>query len=264
MERMAAAFDTRVRELQGAMSLLALPCEEQLEGIERSVEAVEASFDALRGAVQAEKQCLQHADALATRATEQAALLRKITGALPDELLLEQPPGSSGVVPALAHVSNSSSNSVKQPKAAKQRRPKSARKPPADRAPQTALDHVTQSDLDSLRRDVKGRLTVEKLNAGIDDLCQLMMAKQQLLASKRPSTLRHGDAQRVKDWRALVTPETERFSFFTENDLLDPPGGTKPSSTMVGATGKCMISALRSLGKIKELRVNRTKLYLVL
>ena len=130
--------------------------------------------------------------------------------------------------------------------------------------PDATLGHVTQSELDGLRRDVKGRLTVEKLNAGIDDLRQLMAAKKQLMASKRPSTLKHGDAQRVKDWQKLITPETEGFSFFTENDLLDPPDGKKPSSCMVGATGKCLISALRALGKIKELRVNRTKLYLVL
>eukprot|EP01043_Picozoa_sp_COSAG02_P027026 COSAG02_NODE_1575_length_11877_cov_43.830871_7_plen_106_part_00 len=105
---------------------------------------------------------------------------------------------------------------------------------------------------------------MEKLNSGIDDLQQLMVANKQLMASKRPSTLKHGDAQRVKDWQALVTAETEGYAFFTENDLVDPPGMSRPSKTMVGATGKSMISALRSLGRVKEVRVNRTKVYLVL
>ncbi len=259
--QLAGCFDQRVRELQGCASLLHTASgSEQLESICRSLSAVEASFEALRGAVEAEKQCLQHADAVATRANQQAALLAKIVAALPKKLPPDQP---------LAPISDSSSNTAEGPKAAKQslqRRPKSARKRPAAPAavPDAALEHVTQSELDSLRRDVKGRLTVEKLNAGIDELQQLMAAKKLLLLHKRPSTLKHGDAQRVKDWQALVTAETEGYAFFTENDLRDPPGGIEPSSTMVGATGKSLISALRSLGRVKEVRVKRTAVYLVL
>eukprot|EP01043_Picozoa_sp_COSAG02_P033472 COSAG02_NODE_2286_length_9213_cov_149.155914_6_plen_278_part_00 len=257
---LAGCFDQRVRELQGCASLLhTATYDEQLQSIGRSLTAVEASFDALRGAVEAEKHCLRHADAVAIRAKEQASLLAKIISALPKELLQDQP---------LAPRSDSSSNTAKRPKSAQkqQQRPKPARKRPAAPAPvpDAALEHVTQSELDGLRRDVKGRLTVEKLNTGIDELQQLMAVKKQLLLHKRPSTLKHGDAQRVKDWRALVTAETEGYAFFTENDLLDPPGGSKPSSTMVGATGKSLISALRSLGRVKEVRVKRTKLYLVL
>lgn len=254
--QVAACFDQRVRELQGCVSLLAVPRDEQLESISRSLAAVEASFEALRGAVQAEKQCLHHADAVVARATEQAALVAKIMASLPADKVV-------GAAPPLALVSDSSSNLARRSQAPTQQRRKSL-KPPVVTVPDALLEHVTQSELDGLRRDLKGRLTVEKLNTGIDELHQLMALKKQLLLHKRPSTLKHGDAQRVKDWQALVTPETEGYAFFTEYDLLDPPDGSKPSAAMVGATGKSMISALRTLGRIKEVRVNRTKVYLVL
>ena len=258
--QMAASFDQRVRELHGCVSLLAVPRDEQLESISRSLAAVEASFEALRGAVQAEKQCLHHADAVVARATEQAALLAKLMASMPAANAV----GPSQVAaPPLALVSDSRSNLARRSQAPTQQRRKSL-KPPGAVVLDALLEHVTQSELDGLRRDLKGRLTVEKLNTAIDELHQLMAVKKQLLLHKRPSTLKHGDAQRVKDWQALVTPETEGYAFFTENDLVDPPDGSKPSAAMVGATGKSMISALRTLGRIKEVRVNRTKVYLVL
>ena len=266
---MVGSFDQRVRELKGCASLRpasgSSPPDEQLaeslQSIARSLSAVEASFEALSGAVLAEKQCLQHADVVAAKANEQAALLARILAALPAQLPPD--PADRPDAAPLAPVSASGSNTAGRPKSARQPRPKSARKKRPAAVPDKVIEHVTTEEVDGLRRDVKGRMTVDKLNAGIDNLRELLAVKRQLLASKRPSTLKHGDAQRVKDWQALVCEATEGWAFFTEDDLLDPPRG-KPPAVMVGASGKSLISALRSLNRVKEIRVNKTKLYLVL
>lgn len=286
-EQMATAFDARVQQLQGVAALRSLPDDELADAlamIAQTLDSVEASFDTLSAAVEAETQCLEHADAVARQADEQAALLARITAALSTRsqadgaaaaALAPRSTNAAAVRPQLGRKPLGRKSLARKPAAAAASgaaaRPKSAPTKAGRKSlgpmkaapmPDTELQHVTAEELDGLRKDQKGRLTAEKMNAGIDDLRELLSTKRQLLATKR-TKLKHGDDQRVKDWQELITDETEGFAFFTEDDLLDPPTG-KPSPTMVGATGKSMISALRGLARVKEVRVNRTKVYLLL
>ena len=287
--QLVSAFDVRVRELKGCMSLRTPTADdalaETLENIGRSLTAVEASFEALRGAVEAEKQCLPHAEAVAAKTQEQAELIARITAALPQHLPSAAPEAAPEAAAAadaddsaaaepeperagLGRVSQSGANRTRPPSGAGggRARPKSAKKKKQKApVPTKALAYVTKDELDGLRKDVKGRLTLEKLNEGVDSLREVLAAKQHLLATarKRLGNLQPGDADRVKEWQRMVTPETEGFVFFSEDDLRDPPRG-QALKTMVGATGKSMISVLRSLGRLKEVRVQRTKVYLLL
>ena len=90
--------------------------------------------------------------------------------------------------------------------------------------------------------------------------------------------LSRGVGEIVKKWKTqamelvAAAPKSEqagfgkagtRMSFFSEDDLRDPPRG-KPLSAFSAATGKSLLATLRHLGRIKEMRAEgKQRLYLV-
>jgi hypothetical protein len=274
-DAMVQAFDMRVRELKGVMGLRTpAPDDDLAECLSRlakSLSAVEKGFQALQGAVEAEKQSLPHAEAIAAKVSEQTELLRQVFANLPQQL-----PGAASVTDAAASPSTQSpaaagsrSTALRAltngspggagdvaattkgkkkrqqqgvgggagPSSSSPRPPQSARRP---RRP--TLEYVTKDQLDAAPAYTKGRLTVDKVNAGVDELRELLRAKYEICAADRrkskaaggdsrggstTTTLSRGDSKRAALWRTQArAPETQGYpAFFSEDDLTDPPRG---------------------------------------
>eukprot|EP01047_Picozoa_sp_COSAG01_P055602 COSAG01_NODE_6208_length_3794_cov_2.218133_5_plen_449_part_01 len=276
-DAMVQAFDMRVRELKGVMGLRTpAPDDDLAECLSRlakSLCAVEKGFQALQGAVEAEKQSLPHAEAVAAKVSEQTELLRQVFANLPQQLpgaasvtdaaspSTQSPAAAGSRSTALRALTNGSpggaggaaATTTKGKKKRQQqgvgggagpssfsssspRPPQSARRP---RRP--TLEYVTKDQLDAAPAYTKGRLTIDKVNAGVDELRELLRAKYEICAADRrkskaaggdsrggsTTTLSRGDSKRVALWRTQArAPETQGYpAFFSEDDLTDPPRG---------------------------------------
>lgn len=230
---MVQAFDIRVRELKGVMSLRTPTPDDDLaeclSQLAQSLSAVERGFDALQGAVQAEKQSLPHAETIAAKVDEQSELLRRVAANLPQQLpgascttTDEQTPSASGSMPLSART-NSPVMGGKGGKVAKKKTKSSAR-PHSARA-YTRLEYVTKDQLDAAPAYTKGRLTIDKVNAGVDDLRELLRIKYEICAADRrkKASLSRGDGKRVALWRTQArAAETQGFSTFFSEVVVPP------------------------------------------
>merc|ERR1711988_679071 len=108
------------------------------------------------------------------------------------------------------------------------------------------LELVTQDELDSISKYMKGRLTITRLNAAIAEINHLLYKKYTLM-NKAMSKMSDQQVKKVKAYRQQENEETRGYYFFTDQDLRDCP------KLKLDATGKSILNVLRHLSRIKEL-----------
>eukprot|EP01012_Entosiphon_sulcatum_P015118 TRINITY_DN20138_c0_g1_i1.p1 TRINITY_DN20138_c0_g1~~TRINITY_DN20138_c0_g1_i1.p1 ORF type:complete len:325 (-),score=63.47 TRINITY_DN20138_c0_g1_i1:139-1113(-) len=118
------------------------------------------------------------------------------------------------------------------------------------------LRYVTSEELAKVAY-VGSRLTVQKANAAIEELNELVAAKYKLLAIPY-AKLTPRQLQQVKVYRELETPETKAVCFFVDGDLRTA------KHCKMDASGKALLTVLRQLGRLREVRGGGIVRYVVL
>lgn len=109
------------------------------------------------------------------------------------------------------------------------------------------ISYVTVNELESTPKYLKGRLTLDKLNAGVDEMQKLLQAKYKIL-SMPPAKMIDKTLKKYKTYKEAETNETKGLFFLTEADM------TESAVVRQGeATGKSIIGVLRHLHRIKDL-----------
>ncbi|KAF6266088.1 hypothetical protein COO60DRAFT_642581 [Scenedesmus sp. NREL 46B-D3] len=282
---MTHAFSQRILELQ---QLVCFRVEDSvkhifvrdIQGIEASVRALEQLFDELRQRTQQEIASVPKARALLQAAELQQQHLQQISSNLPQHL----PSTCSALAAAGAAATSTTphqqqhslqSIAVKQQgvagaaklgsrgqaaaaaddargKAADKRRkdgPAAARPAPAA-APRW---YVTAAELASVPSYIKGRLTLEKVNAAVDELAGFAEACAKAMSSvarnqlARVSSEERGRLQEL--YHGIATKEAAKGrSWFLESDLR------AGAAVKMDKSGKSMLMLLRNLGRLQEVR----------
>lgn len=279
---MTQAFSQRILELQ---QLVCFRVEDSvkhifvrdIQGIEASVRALEQLFDELRQRTQQEMASVPKARALLQAAELQQQHLQQISSNLPQHLPSTCPapaaapaaaaaaahqqgaakqPGAAGTavlgVRGATSVAAAAADDARGSKAADKRRkdgPAAARPVPAA-APRW---YVTAAELASVPSYIKGRLTLEKVNAAVDELAGFAEACAKAMASvARNQLARVGAEERIRLqelYHSIANKEAAKGRFwFLENDLR---AGT---AVKMDKSGKSMLMLLRHLGRLQELR----------
>uniref|UniRef100_A0A383VKE4 Spindle and kinetochore-associated protein 1 n=1 Tax=Tetradesmus obliquus TaxID=3088 RepID=A0A383VKE4_TETOB len=278
---MTQAFSQRISELQ---QLVCFRVEDSvkhifvrdIQGIEASVRALEQLFDELRQRTQQEMASVPKARALLQAAELQQQHLQQISSNLPQHLPSTCP--APAAAPAAAAAAHQQGAAVKQQgaagtavlgvrgatstaaaaddargsKAADKRRkdgPAAARPAPAA-APRW---YVTAAELASVPSYIKGRLTLEKVNAAVDELAGFAEACAKAMASvARNQLARVGAEERIRLqelYHSIANKDAAKGRFwFLENDLR---AGT---AVKMDKSGKSMLMLLRHLGRLQEVR----------
>ncbi|XP_020520880.1 spindle and kinetochore-associated protein 1 homolog isoform X2 [Amborella trichopoda] len=106
--------------------------------------------------------------------------------------------------------------------------------------------YITAEELDSLSAYMRGRLTLDKLNYGVDEMAGYAAANAQLVA-----------APRKKELRDIAMSEAVKGKyFFLETDMKGP--GLKLDNT-----GKAILTVLRHLGRIHETRIGHHRVIIL-
>ena len=123
-----------------------------------------------------------------------------------------------------------------------------------------SIQAITREELESVPSYMKPRMTVERVNAGIEEINTSVLAvKYKILnCSLHPSKLSSKKLVLLQSYREYDSPETSGVNFFTDKDVA------KSSKLKIDANGKNLFLILRSLHRIKEVRSKNVIKYLLL
>ncbi|KAL0041368.1 hypothetical protein WJX79_001095 [Trebouxia sp. C0005] len=112
--------------------------------------------------------------------------------------------------------------------------------------------YISQAELASVSGYMRGRLTIETVNSAIDDAASHSEANAKLMAATKSNSVKPADRKRATTLLHCVTgKEGIRGRYwFLESDLK---GGT---TLKMDKTGKAILTVLRHLGRLTEVRVS--------
>ncbi|KAK9143133.1 hypothetical protein Syun_012533 [Stephania yunnanensis] len=116
--------------------------------------------------------------------------------------------------------------------------------------------HISADELDSLSSYMRGRLTLDKINAAINDMAAYADANAQLIALPKKK-LAEDSWEKALELRDIATSETIRGKhFFLETDVKGP-------SLKLDNTGKAILTVLRHIGRIHETRIGHNRVFIL-
>lgn len=121
-----------------------------------------------------------------------------------------------------------------------------------------AIQGISKDELESIPQYLKGRLTVERIDATISMLNKVMHAKY-IFLSRSLRTLNSQETNRWHDMKSIETecPELEGRPFFTDVDIRTE--GYSMDSTM-----KSVLNVLRHVSLLKEVRgKNKIRIFII-
>uniref|UniRef100_A0A3Q7GLV9 SKA complex subunit 1 homolog n=1 Tax=Solanum lycopersicum TaxID=4081 RepID=A0A3Q7GLV9_SOLLC len=119
------------------------------------------------------------------------------------------------------------------------------------------LFYINSEELNSVPPYMKQRITLEKVNAAINDMATYAEATSQLLTAPRKK-LKENLVERAMELRDIAATETVKGKhFFLETDIRGP-------SLKLDNTGKAILTLLRHLGRISETRIGHHRVILLL
>lgn len=116
--------------------------------------------------------------------------------------------------------------------------------------------YVTGSEMDSLSSYMRGRLTLEKVNAAITDMASYAEANAQLIIAPKKKLAENlwEKALEIRDIGG--TEGIKGKHFFLETDVKGP-------ALKLDNTGKAILTVLRHLGRINETRVGHHRVFIL-
>ncbi|KAL8138026.1 hypothetical protein V2J09_004027 [Rumex salicifolius] len=116
--------------------------------------------------------------------------------------------------------------------------------------------YISSEELDSLSSYMKGRLTLEKVNAAISDMATYAEATAQLVSAPRKKLTESMLEKALERRDIAMTEGIKGKHFFLESDMKGP-------TLKLDNTGKAILTVLRHLGRISEMRVGHHRVIIL-
>ncbi|KAG7667789.1 hypothetical protein Ndes2526B_g01813 [Nannochloris sp. 'desiccata'] len=273
LEAVIGAFASQVAELREATLLRVDESakdlySQDLETIEATVRALEIKLRDIRSYVKKEKDAIPKALAVVEACKLQRQHLEHIAGNLPTYLPSLQSPTSSSPPPAAVlqenRGNNAHSNHIESMKAgndlsryttasAAAAEPKKKSSSSNAAAPLTAVRrYITQDEFDSISPYMRGRLTTEKVNAALDELISRAETTATLVSNARRNRPLGNDRKHAQ-WLLYNLAPFEALKGKVWTMEADLKSG---AALRLDNTGKTILTLLRHLGRVAELRIN--------
>ncbi|KAL8119230.1 SKA complex subunit 1 homolog [Apium graveolens] len=255
LDTLMASFNTRISELQQlviARNMYPTSSISDLSAIDSSVKAMEVQVQQIKNRLREEKEAIPKAKKLIEASLQQQRKLQRMSAYVPPNpperiLTINQETGTLMLPENKQDISFSSRN-YEEP-AALPKEKKGRCMPP--------LWYITADELNSLSSYMKGRLTLEKVNAAISDMATYAEANAKLVTAPRKK-LTEATMDRAMELRDIAgTDAVKGKHFFLETDIKGP-------SFKLDNTGKAILTVLRHLGRITESRVGHHRVIVLL
>jgi hypothetical protein len=242
--------------------------EPALADYERSVASLERSVDRVRQWAASEAVWLRQAKALeATLRAQRDALL-----AVEAAMLAGGAPGPASAVPQppppppqqqqlsvlRAAFASANENDSSQQGEAPLEEEADAKKKPKRRAKNgpPPLAPLTSEEFEAVPSYIRGRLTLERVNAAVKELEELLASKYEVLAMPM-ARMNEKTLAAFKSFKNQETNETRGVFFFSDLDL-PLTKHVKPD-----ASGRALLTLLRTVGRIRNARGSAPTRYIV-
>lgn len=256
LDTLMSSFNARICELQQlviARNMYPTSSISDLSAIDNLVKAMEVQFQQIKNRLREEKEAIPKAKKLIEASLQQQRKLQRMSAYVPSN-----PPERISTI-------NQETRTFLLPENNKQEVPFSSlnyEEPAAlpkekkGRCP-PPLWYITADELNSLSSYMKGRLTLEKVNAAISDMATYAEANAQLVTAPRKK-LTEATLDRAMELRDIAGTEAVKGKhFFLETDIKGP-------SFKLDNTGKAILTVLRHLGRITESRVGHHRVIVLL
>ncbi|KAG7025411.1 Spindle and kinetochore-associated protein 1-like protein [Cucurbita argyrosperma subsp. argyrosperma] len=283
LNNLVAAFNGRIAELQDlviARNMYPASCIPDLSAVDASLKAMELQVQAIKNQLQEEAEAIPKAKKLIEASLKQQKRLESISLHVPSYHI--QPERVSALNLNTSFCSQAKKTDTQLGSLEAENvisvlpKEKKGSSPP--------LWYITTDELNSLSSYMKGRLTVDKVNAAINDMATYAEANAQLIVvpkkklaenqwekaltahKKLSNNLQHWHVSfclcvkgtKAEELRDIATTEAVKGKyFFLETDMRGP-------SLKLDNTGKAILTVLRHLGRISETRIGHQRVILLL
>ncbi|XLT83914.1 hypothetical protein HN873_005667 [Arachis hypogaea] len=258
LESLMSSFNARITHLQElviARNMFPASSMADLSAVDAAVKAMELQVQAIKDRLREETQAIPKTKKLISASLKQQKKLQNMSlhapSQLPDRVTVSDSNTSRCLSPEFSvqdpglEALNLKVNE-EPPPLPKEKKGRSS--PP--------MWHVTASELDSLSSYMRGRLTLEKVNAAINDMASYAESNAQLIIAPKKK-LAENLWEKALEIRDIATMEGVKGKhFFLEADIKGP-------SLKLDNTGKAILTVLRHLGRINETRVGHHRIIIL-
>ncbi|KAI5647437.1 hypothetical protein M9H77_33442 [Catharanthus roseus] len=254
LDSLISSFNTRIAELQQlviARNMYPASGVVDLSAIDSALKTMELQVHKIKDRLREEAQAIPKAKRLIEASLRQQKKLQEMSAYVPSYLpertavtsndsknwLPQEPCKEDPSVELLKH---------EEPPALKEKKGRAS-------AP---LWYITGEELNSLPQYMKGRLTLDKVNAAINDMAAYADANSQLVTAPRKK-LTENTLERALELREIAMSESVKGKhFFLETDMKGPV-------LKFDTTGKGILTVLRHLGRICENRIGHHRVIIL-
>jgi hypothetical protein len=198
--------------------------EQKLESYYADLEMIENQLQGLEEFLDSEEKALEKGQLLLERFQKQNEILLQILNAIP-----EQKPAPTPV-----------------------QAPKPKAQPSQPKVTTTSIRLITPEDFKKIPAYSLNRMTIQKLNQHINELNTFIKDKYAIL-NMQPSKMTKWQKDLLYQHRENALADTKSLVFVTEKELREKYSWTN-SQFALNSVGRNVLSILRSLGRIKEVR----------
>ncbi|XP_044503808.1 spindle and kinetochore-associated protein 1 homolog isoform X2 [Mangifera indica] len=246
LDSLISSFNTRIAEMQElviARNMYPASSVVDLSAVDAAVKTLELQIQAIKDRLREETEAIPKAKKLMDASLRQQKILQDmsvhVSSHLPQRMPMLDLATNRCLLP-VAPKHQADGGSLKQNEPAVLPKEKRGRASPP-------LWYITSNELDSLSSYMRGRLTLEKVNAAINDMATYAEANTQLIS-----------APKKKELRDIATTEPVKGKhFFLETDMKGP-------ALKLDNTGKAILTVLRHLGRISETRIGHHRVMILL
>ncbi|KAL4367971.1 hypothetical protein GQ457_05G000200 [Hibiscus cannabinus] len=254
LDSLISSFNTRIAELQElviARNMYPASSVTDLSAIDAALKGMELQVKAIKDRLHEEAEAIPKAKKLIAKSLQQQKKLQSMSAYVPSHLperaTLNLDSDRSLVPEAFKQQPNQ--GTMAEEPAALPKEKKNRGSPP--------LWYITAGELDSLSSYMRGRLTLEKVNAAISDMATYAEANAQLVAAPKKK-LAENLWERALELRDIAMADPVKGKhFFLETDMKGP-------SLKLDNTGKAILTVLRHLGRISETRIGHHRVIILL
>lgn len=119
------------------------------------------------------------------------------------------------------------------------------------------LWYITVDELNSLSSYMRGRLTLEKVNAAVNDMASYAEANAHLVSAPKQKLAENLWEKALKLRDIVTTGAVKGKHFFLETDMKGP-------TLKLDNTGKAILTVLRHLGRVSETRIGPNRVIILM
>lgn len=256
LDTVISSFNTRIAELRELVigrNMYPASSITDLSAVDTAVKAMELQVQAIKDRLQEETEAIPKAKKLIDASLRQQKSLESMSAHirlnLPGRFTTKNIDSSKCLLPETSKQDFTfGSTKLEDEPAALPKEKKGRPSPP--------LWYISVEDLDSVSPFMRGRLTLDKVNAAINDIATYAETNAHLIAAPKKK-LPENMWERALELRDIAMTEGVRGKhFFLETDIKGP-------ALKLDNTGRSILTVLRHLGRISETRIGHHRVIIL-